>query len=1294
MKKRYLVFLGLIVMSPAALALDAEYVIMGGFSTIVNAFTRIKIIFNDYQYSTLITAFVVLGLVSALLIKAAKGSMEYLETGKGQMGIGWLAMTLMGTMLYFGLVQNKGTIHIYDQSRNQYQAVSGVPDFMILFAGVTNQVYQAFVDMANRDTATTTRFTGEGTPIKMLLGVLNRNGAQYDPYLTDNIKSLWNQCAPVAQTRGFDPRSLKTGSAVLDVVSALSPLRNQAAYTTWHSPSNPAGASVTCDQAYISLKTDLGNPAAYNARLQDICIKNGYKANDAVQFVECKSRMEDGFQNIFGASGLSLNSAMSNVVVSQAITDAMLQNNPDVAATMIANRSMINGGMADAVTNPEWLSSIMSGVIAIILSVTPMLLLLCFTPVMGKAFVLMSGLWVFITVWQIADVLLLQAGMDEILTAMNDIRSMGLGIDAMQLGPTAAMKSMAVMASARESAVTVAVIVSSIFGISAYGLSGFGQKAMSRLDRVTEETSDKAFTHEGQGAQIEAMRRGEASLKTTGEFGGSIDMMSNASAFRESSEIHSATSQMQALGGASMAAQRTGAVDAGRAAGSTIGYENGNVNAGFSNAADTSMISTQSSVGENQGHRDSAIANGTTVTDQSRLNSGVNNTIQTADSRSNLKHGGGDLNSLSQQQGKIHGVERQVQIGSATGTQQASTAAGKSITEFTAEKTAVDSINDHASGQGQLQASGGTLGGLHSRGTFTAAAESDERTGHATALHTAYDGNGGIAQGVSESQGEHLTQNLHDMREQKANVKEIELATGGSESQARRILSESRSAEQMGVLEGNDFSPQEMQSNSAWSSKKGANVIDGEKVAYNSRGISMPETAQRRGEIDVHQSLASQDKFNTLSSALGGDRATSEALENANTSMVVTRPEAEQLGKNNLMQPTQIDAVPENGVGIAHISMREGADGKNLSTGSIQTGNSTTIDNSFRNDSGQTFGTEASAIQLLSNPQSVSQLVAASERGQTNSSPTTVAIEASRALSPIYKETAEQMGQTAIRGSASIGTPALGKLFGFSAEASANIENANMHNSNYDLMTAMFQTKVSGYRNDAIQDANVQGLSGQQREKFINDNVGSKSAILFNDVKNGIPTMLEEKNITPLTNGLHKDTPKTELANTTDAKVGSSNNGPMTSAYHYMAQKQQSEKQGETQNSSHALPFTQQSKPDGRESVPAQSQITGSDTGLHHLNTPGAQANVFPANEPASSMTPPVSGNLPYASPSSERQTSEPDGKESVPAQPHITGSETGLHHLNTPDAQANVFPANEPASSMTPPVSGNLPYA
>lgn len=184
---------------------------MGGFETIVNAFTRLKLIFNDNQYTMLISAFVFMGIAAALLTKSAKNGIEYLETGKAQMGMGWLAMAVMGTLFYVGLVQPKGTVYIYDQSRNQYQAVSGIPDFITVTARLTNSVYQAFVDFSNRDTASTVRFTGEGMAIKMLMNVVSRNGAPFDPYLTDNVKALWRQCEPIAESRGFDPAQSSQG---------------------------------------------------------------------------------------------------------------------------------------------------------------------------------------------------------------------------------------------------------------------------------------------------------------------------------------------------------------------------------------------------------------------------------------------------------------------------------------------------------------------------------------------------------------------------------------------------------------------------------------------------------------------------------------------------------------------------------------------------------------------------------------------------------------------------------------------------------------------------------------------------------------------------------------------------------------------------------------------------------------------------------------------------------------------------------------------------------------------------
>ncbi|EKY5338455.1 conjugal transfer protein TraG N-terminal domain-containing protein [Salmonella enterica] len=1296
MKRHLFLLAGLMAVSPFALAMDAEYVVMGGFSTIVNAFTRVKLIFNDNQYASMVTAFVVMGMLSALLLKSAKGGYEYLETGKAQMGMGWLGLTMLGTIVYFGLVQPKGTIHIYDQSRNQYQAVSGIPDFLILTAGVTNQVYQVFVDMSNRDTATTTRFTGEGTPIKMLLGILNRNGAQFDPYLTANVKAMWNQCSPVAETRGFDPRSLKSGSSVLDVVSALAPLRNQAVYTIWVSPSNPQGATVTCDQAYVSLKSDLGNPAAYGARIADICTKNGYTSGNATQLAECKSRMEDGLQTIFGASGLSLNTAMSNVLVSQAITDAMLQNNPDVATTMLTNRAMINGGMADAITNPEWLSFIMAGVIAIILSVTPLLLLLVFTPLMGKALTLLFGLWIFITSWQIADALLLQAGTDEILTAMNDLKSMGLGIDAVQMGPSSTMKAMSVMASARETALQIAMLIAALFGVSAYGLSAFGQKAMSRLDRVTEETSDKAFTPEGKGAQIDAMNRGHATLQTAADIG-NIELMSSATSFNQSSAIESGLTQISALGGTpGVAAQRTGAVEGGRASGTTRGYENGNAGGGFLAASETSMVQAQSSIGEAQGIQHAASASNMSVTEQSELSSGVSHTMQTADAQSNLKNGGGQLSTLSDQQGKLHSTERETQLGHAAGTRQAASATGKSVTDFTQEKTATSAINEHASGQGQLQASGGTLGGLHSRSQYTAAAESDERQGRADALHNAYDAEGGIASGVSESQTEHLTQNLHDMREQKANIQEISKATGATESQSREILSAARSAEQMGTLEGNNFSPKQMQENSAWSTSKGANIIQGEKAAFAERDVAMPEYARRHGETEMHQAISGQDKFDTLSDALKGDKPAADALAGANTTLAINQNDARNLEDSGLINQTQADAVPDNGVGTVHMSMRDTPDGKNASTSTVKTGSSTVSDDSFTNNSEQTFGSAPSAQQNLQHAPAIERFVASAERTNAGSSSRLLGAEIAKSLSPFISQSGDGRTQQAIDGGASVGKSGflreVGKAVGVDLSAGVNMSNINGRSTTTDQIAAAAGHKIQQFRDSATTQADAAHLSGRDREEFINQNVAVQTEAFYRPLLKAAQETAEAHSTGSIVSDI--STPQTKQATPEKSESGFTRGG-ISSPMEYAARKQMETESAQPQHAGYVPQHQEQQQPAASEranpsgkTLVEQSPVTEAQ---QSGTLPSARQDVVISETTAPALPTPGAEPSPAAQQVMVNESAQYQGPQPspLPSQPALSGgSRNGPAEAAKPNEAAD---ESTHSSSAHPPVaSGN----
>jgi len=1106
MKRNLFLFALLAGLSPAAFAFDTDYVVMGGFETVVNAFTRLKLVFNDNQYTMLVSAFVFMGITSALLMKSAKSGIEYLETGKAQMGMGWLALAVMGTLFYVGLVQPKGTVHIYDQSRNQYQAVSGIPDFLTVMAKLTNSVYLAFVDFSNRDTASTTRFTGEGMAIKMLMNVVSRNGAPFDSYLTDNVKALWRQCEPIAEARGFDPRTVRSGANALDVLTALSPLRNQAAYTVWYSSSAPSGTTVTCDQSYISLKGALGGTTAYDARLRDICVKSGYSVSDSAQYVDCKGRLESSLQTIFGSSTLSLDSIMSNVLVSQGITDALIENNPEVAASVVANRSMMNSGMADAMTNPEWMSTIMAAVLAIILAISPMLLLLVFTPLMAKALTLLFGLWVFITTWQIADVMLLQASTDEILTVMNEVKNYGLGIDSMQLAPTAAMKAMSVMGSARSSAVQIATLVAGIFGISAFGLSAFGQRALSNLDRISNEVGDKALTPEGRGHMINDISNGIATQKVLNTAG--IDAMANTSMLGTLKDIHASGAQIQGLGNGSVdtAAQRIGNVQGGRQVGEVRGFETAAPNlSGGQSAAIASQTGAQHETGNALGQIDAAGAANLSVGEQSRVTSSASGVMQTADAQSNIANAGGNLTNLHQQQKQVHGTERESEIGTSQGTQQAANAAGLSVTEMTAKKTSVNQSSDFGHSQGVLDAAGGSLSNVQSRENYVASTSSAESKGHADSLHNAFGGNGGIESGVAAMQTEQTKQHAVDMQRQSELINTLQQRDDNgvplkTEGEARRDLSDANGAQTAGALRAHGGDGKAVEDTAAYDSTKHHAQNTGEQKALAQNGVEPAQHFERSGAISAERGVAGQKQFNELSKPLGGDQKLAEAEAGAGVHLAVNAHQAGELKESGLIDNKQAASVPDGGVAKVDLSVARNEEGNLVSTGSVQSGHSASKDNSFKDDSSFSInknidtGGDNSSRTVLQNAESTLGLIKQSNANRPGSAPEVLANEASRAMSSIRSASNDENTSTSVSGGVSGG-----KGGGIGISAGANASHTDSDHEKTNAMFGSYLTEAQQMQAAGMREANVLGLKGDAKQNYVDNYTAREFSSYFSD---------------------------------------------------------------------------------------------------------------------------------------------------------------------------------------------------
>ncbi|MCG3471409.1 conjugal transfer protein TraG N-terminal domain-containing protein [Xenorhabdus bovienii] len=1059
--KPSLLLLLILIPSVSFASLDMEYVVQGGFSTVVNAFTRIKFMFNDRQYSSLMAAMVVFGIVSGLMYRAAKGGVELLETGKASMGLGWLAYTLIGTMIWFGLMVPKGTIHIYDQTRNQYQPVSGIPDFITFVAGGTNLIYQAFTDMANTNTATTTRFSGEGMPIKVLMALMTRNGASFDPYISKSITEMWKQCSPIAETRGFDANNLKTGSTTFNIVSTLSALRNPAVFTTWYSAANPGGSTVSCTTAYSNLQSAMGSPTAYDSRLKDICSKLGYNSANAASYVDCKGRMEDTLQTVYGSTTVTLNAAIGGIMVSQAISDALVQQNPEVAGTMLANRSMVNSALSDASTNPEWLTTIMAGVMAIILSMTPMLILLVVTPLMGKALTLLLGMWVFLTAWQVADTLLLQAATDEILTVMSEIKSMGFGLDAMQLAPTSAQKAMTVTASARTNAVYIATLFAGLFGVSAYGLTSFASKSMQQLDRASDESS-KSLTNEGRGGLIEGAKSGLASQKAYADIG-DIDMMARGSATGELSSIKSNNAQVDALGGdLSSATARMSQVSAGSAVGNVRGTEQASQpgQSAFTAASESSSVSTQGEIGRNRGVEDSASAMNMSVTDQSAYNSAIGKSTET---------------------------------GEAKGTEQVFGSLDN-IGNKTAFNTAVNKSTQSGEAKGVMDAAGNNLGNVESRQSEISSVRSAENIGEARGTKDAFGSLSGIESSTQFNTGESKTQGLVDNQRQRDQVETISAETGSTIPEARRHLSNANSAPVQANLAANGYDGQKVIDTATYDAQQHVVSQHGERAAFAEQGVAPQEVAGYTGYKEGFNTVASNETNRKLSTAMDGEDNRARAEAGANHHMALNKENAEGLHKAGIINEEQLNSL--DGGGRADFSMISGKDGNVTGTSAVHSGQSTSADSSATYNSqssinkGLDAGSAVSQRNQLFTKEGVRNLIDQSERNSPKSGQfiNDLAHFSAESLTPFTNSTKMDSVHKSASTSLTGGTPGSG-ILGFGASATATVDGSTTDQDHYNQRTGQFKRQLESMSQAGMAEADKRSLHGADKDNYVKDYV-------------------------------------------------------------------------------------------------------------------------------------------------------------------------------------------------------------
>ncbi len=431
-------------------ALEFEYQVVGGHAIVSSAFRTLALIFSDHGYQTLFLVTIATGLAFGGLMLAGR-----IISGSPASPMAWLTPALSGILLYLALVIPKGTLHIYDPVFNKTEAVSGIPDGLVVMAGMLNLLERglvAVVTNAGDPLGYTMQAGGHG-----YLGLGNLAtvpGGISDAALDASVSRYIHDCVSFAL---MQPASTLTPDELLrnstDFMASLEKAQHPAITTVMYSQQVPQGTSCSCTDAFTNIKAGLqGNLLEGN--LTAVCSAMGYASDDPSAIVQCRTVLTNVLQ---GAD-------LSHASIDQFIRQAYLARKLDQAfrsgdSLPVGNfQALIKASGAMQAAN-EWLPVLKAALTAVTVGLLPFLALLVPTPLVGKAGGLILGLFVWLTAWGVTDAVVHQFATNYTLQVFELVRQQKLGMDALYLLPDQTVKALAMFGTLRLSGMMLATIL-------------------------------------------------------------------------------------------------------------------------------------------------------------------------------------------------------------------------------------------------------------------------------------------------------------------------------------------------------------------------------------------------------------------------------------------------------------------------------------------------------------------------------------------------------------------------------------------------------------------------------------------------------------------------------------------------------------------------------------------------------------------------------------------------------------------------------------------------------------------
>lgn len=613
---RALVLILGILLSSTAFALDMDFYTYGGFAETVNIFTRLSIIFNDNEYLYLFAVTCVFGIIFGGIMFYGKQLLGGFQGGG--FSLAWLFTVILGVAIFKGLIIPKGTVHIYDPVKNNYQAVGNIPDLIILMAGSMNKFERIIVEVVDASSAHPYKQDAGGVSFELLYNASSTLTGFGDAYMNQSLKRYYKDCSLLPLSDNTSTFNLNTlFYTTTNIMTELEKLRSPADYTVYTTASNKKGLTLTCEQAWDNfLKPYLLLGTNYDDQLLSVCKKSGFNVNSVAEITRCKESLTRINTTVFDVTNNHIH-LLRSVAITKSITDAILDENPDIGLKALTNKAIMMDGLGTSSSAEDWLPTMKSVITTIVLALTPLLICLIVTPLVWKSIFLMLGLYIWLTLWGCVDVIMHGILMDQAINVMADIQEQKMGIGSMITAPSAALKALAIFGKARSMGVTIAtVIAASVFGFSGYAMAGMASNMQGTIDKEGTDAANKSNSPEGHANQLESLKKGFATEYNNANAG--FEGTANSEAYDQSANQVRAETVMNNSGLGLGAATQSGRMRGGAESGSmmqTINSANARGQSVAEFSQDITSLESQKRFGGIKGEEAAHAANGESVQD-------------------------------------------------------------------------------------------------------------------------------------------------------------------------------------------------------------------------------------------------------------------------------------------------------------------------------------------------------------------------------------------------------------------------------------------------------------------------------------------------------------------------------------------------------------------------------------------------------------------------------------------------------------------------------------------------------